>query len=234
MFVSAHTLTANLGIYTAPGQKPAYINASVVVGAGGAFSVEGYGLPQTPIPQEPSTLIAVEGFTTDPTALVDVFAIDVDPVTGAESERLMGTVLPEGGVSTLSIKGRYGLLVGKGPFPPVTREYIVRIRTGPTPGVANGLTAGLYRLPCFDYIVPERTVMGQPIPPTNFQDFPFLAQGSGPLFPGGPIVGRLDPWPGDSLPPVGTAVKAAASEAVIAPAQEPDVHIIMPRGRRLR
>jgi hypothetical protein len=62
--------------------------------------------------------------------------------------------------------------------------------------VANGLTAGQYRLPCFDYIGAEGTVMGNPIVPFNFQDIPFLAQGCGPLNGTGPIVGRLDPWPG--------------------------------------
>ncbi len=45
-------------------------------------------------------------------------------------------------------------------------------------------------------IFTEGTVMGNPILPANFQDIPFLAQGCGPLGGTGPIVGRLDPWPG--------------------------------------
>jgi hypothetical protein len=71
-----------------------------------------------------------------------------------------------------------------------TREYIFRLANGTTPNVANGLTAGQYRFPQFDYIFPEGAVFGQPLPPYNFNDFNFLTNGNGPG------SGRLDPWPG--------------------------------------
>ena len=36
----------------------------------------------------------VEGYTTDQTATVEIFAVDVDPCTGAESERQWGSSIP--------------------------------------------------------------------------------------------------------------------------------------------
>lgn len=193
MFISVHTLTANLGIYTAPGTQPAYMNASVLIGTNGSPVTAGD--PPTVIPEERSTRITTEGFCTDSTNIVDFYAIDVDPASGAETLRLLGSALPEAGPARP--RGRWRFIVGKGAFTPVTREYIAKTRTGQTDNVANGLTAGQYRLPCFDYIFTEGTVMGQPILPFNFQDIPFLAQGNGPLNGTGPVVGRLDPWPGN-------------------------------------
>lgn len=80
-----------------------------------------------------------------------------------------------------------GNAVGAGKY---HREYIFRVGSGASRQVANGLTAGQFRLPMFDYIFPEGAVFGQPIPSYNFNEFGFLAVGSGPG------VGRLDPWPG--------------------------------------
>jgi hypothetical protein len=42
-------------------------------------------------------------------------------------------------------------------------------------------------------------VFGNPTVPNQFDTFPFLAVGSGPLT-GGPVFGRLDPWPGPNPP----------------------------------
>jgi hypothetical protein len=87
---------------------------------------------------------------------------------------------------------------------PLTREYRVEHSNGvyvdpvtlaPIP-VCNGLIAGQFQLPMFDFITPEHTVQGSPQYPGNFQNLGFLHDGSGPLFPGGPNVLRLDPWPG--------------------------------------
>jgi hypothetical protein len=68
---------------------------------------------------------------------------------------------------------------------------------------ANGLIAGQYRAPDFDFIFPEPTVVGDPMVPANFQDLPFLYCGSGPLGTmtvsgTGPVVGQLDPAPWDT------------------------------------
>ena len=82
------------------------------------------------------------------------------------------------------------------------------------PIAANGLQSGQYLLPNFDFIFPENHQFGQPIMPNNFQDFPFLAQGSGPLFGTGPVVGQLDPWPGDPKPPAVTCTAGGAAPLV--------------------
>jgi hypothetical protein len=65
-------------------------------------------------------------------------------------------------------------------------------------------------LPDFDFIFPENHRLGDPIIPNNFQDMPFLAQGSGPLFgiSGNTIVGQLTPWPGNTAPPTVTCTAA--------------------------
>ena len=101
-----------------------------------------------------------------------------------------------------------------------TREMLFRIEDGillkslndgdpvPTPPTtattANGLIAGQYIVPTFDYLFPE----GQPgaVPPaSNFQCLAFLANGWGN---GGLIIPRLDPWPGAIAP---TAVNCATA-----------------------
>ena len=62
--------------------------------------------------------------------------------------------------------------------------------------VCNGLIAGQFQLPMFEFVTPEHTIQGSPQYPGNFFNLGFLQNGTGPLFPGGPNVLRLDPWPG--------------------------------------
>jgi hypothetical protein len=69
-----------------------------------------------------------------------------------------------------------------------------------------GLEAGIYDAPNFEFIFPENLGIGNPPVPSNFQDFPFLAHGSGAYYgaAGGdaPLgrLGQLDPWPGAAAP----------------------------------
>lgn len=189
-YVSVHTLDANLGIFTAPGVPPAYVTVEeMLIGTDGA--------PVAGLLQEATTRLTVVGFTTDPTQLVDIHAVDVNPCTGGETLRRLATVDP----ATQPVRGRFVERVLGGAFMPPTREYVVASRTPLAPNVANGLDAGQYRLPNFDFIFPENHDIGAPIVPSNFQDLPFLAHGSGPLFGQGPVVEQLDPWPGSPTPP---------------------------------
>src|SRR2546421_5266278 len=219
-YVSAHTVQAQLGVYTAPGVQPAYVSVEVILlGSGGA--------PVNTISQEMTTRIFVVGFTTDPSRLIDVDAVDVNPCTGVETLRLLGTVDP----LTQPVRGRFRFHVLGGQFMPPTREMIIQTHTGQTPatdpaganppafpvGDANGLGSGQYRLPNFDFIFPENFTLGNPVIPNNFQDFPFLALGSGPLFGFGTIVGQLTPWPGSPTPPAAVC-SAAGGFAPIASA----------------
>jgi hypothetical protein len=82
-----------------------------------------------------------------------------------------------------------------------------------------GIGAGVYSAPNFEFIFPENLGIGNPPVPSNFQDFPFLANGSGAYFGanGGetPLgrLGQLDPWPGAVAPvpaacPAGTDMPA--------------------------
>jgi hypothetical protein len=202
-YVSVHTLNAQLGVFTAPGVQPAYVSVEVILlGTGGT--------PVNSIIQEATTRIFIVGFTTDPINLIDINGVDVNPCTGVETLRLLGTVDP----LTQPVRGRFRFHVLGGQFMPPTREMIIQSHTGQTPpsdpfdptlnafpvGFANGLGSGQYRLPNFDFIFPENHKLGDPIIPNNFQDMPFLAQGSGPLFGFGTIVGQLTPWPGSPAP----------------------------------
>jgi hypothetical protein len=73
----------------------------------------------------------------------------------------------------------------------------------------NGLRAGEYTAPIFDYKFAEAAPPGnQPPPPNIFETFMFLAQGEGP-YNGGPVVGQLSPWPNLVVPPAPLGCAAA-------------------------
>lgn len=212
-YISAHTINANLGVFTAPGSQPAYVGVEVILLGTAGIAPEG-------IVQEATNRIFVVGFTTDPTRLIDINAVDVNPCTGVETLRLLGTVDP----ASQPVRSRFRFHVLGGAFMPPTREMEIVSYTGATPavnpdgtpGYANGLGSGRYRLPNFDFIFPENHQFGQPNIANNFQDLPFLAQGSGPLFGSGPIVGQLKPWPGNPVPPHVTCTVDGASPLVTA------------------
>ncbi len=73
---------------------------------------------------------------------------------------------------------------------------------------ANGLAAGTFQAPQFNYLFPENLVMGSPTIPLPFQEFPFLVNGFGPYVPfnAGPTatavgtIGQLSPWPSVTAP----------------------------------
>jgi hypothetical protein len=219
-YISAHTIEANLGIYTQPHTQPAYVTIeSLIVGTGGG-TVAG-------IATESTARLAWVGFSTDPTELVDFYAVHQDPLTGAESDFFLGTFDP-----CCAPLGRFRSPVNNlGVFGEPTRNYRAVSRTMcQPPGVnaatrpqltnrcmmappvapdanavqatvalnANGLTLGKYLLPNFEYIFGENLAFGGPIIPANLQDLPFLFCGSGPLDGPGTastVVGQLDPAP---------------------------------------
>jgi hypothetical protein len=214
-YVSAYNVVANLGIYTAPGATPAYLEMEVTrLGVGGT--------PITapiPVPQEVTTRILARGFFTDPARLVDLFAVVPDPCSGFETEVLMLGSIPNrtGGVPW----GRFRDVDNAGLFP-ITRQWRARYHPVPAtdpPGgliAANGLQALTYTIPVAEFITPENTIYGDPtllVVPNNLQDFPFLAQGEGP-WRGNPanVVGQLTPFPlTNSIPGLTPAAPAAFS-----------------------
>jgi hypothetical protein len=212
-YMSVHTLNANLGIFTAPHTKPAYVGVDVIL-------LGTSGVPTNTIAEEMTTRIFIVGFTTNPDDLIDVNAVDVDPCTGVETLRLLGTVDP----LTQVLKGRFRFHVLGGRFMPPTREMIITTELGTTPasdpfdpivqlpvGVSNGFGSGQYRLPNFDFIFPENLTLGEPIVAANFQDLPFLARGSGPLLGTGSVVGQLTPWPGLAAPIAATCMNVGGT-----------------------
>jgi hypothetical protein len=231
-YISANTVGVDkLGIYTASGTAdkvgPAYVQlARGVVGTGGNINGTNV-LPNAtlgivggniPLP-EPRDNIVIVGFVTDSTQLVDIIAVDIDPGSGAESCRILGTQLPEPGVVVGGIgrgnKGRFRFEIGKGNFQPTTRVYSAYSRHGqlqlpnqagtipPSPQICvdpnapspilsggNGLLSGQYHAPMFTFQFPDAPP-GFPSIPSNFDNQPFLVQGEG----GNPSAGPLAPQP---------------------------------------
>jgi hypothetical protein len=199
-YISAHTVSANLGIYTTPGIMPAYVTIEMELQGTAALS--------TGIAQEATSRIKIEGFSTDPSNLVDIYAVDIDPNSGNVSERLVGAANPSGP----PVVGRFRFTPASGAFAPPTREFRVVSRTlcgnpnqpcqflESSNTFANGIQAGQYHAPNFEFIFAETITMGDAVVPANLQDLAFLYCGSGPLTTptadgNTPIVHQLDPAP---------------------------------------
>jgi hypothetical protein len=215
-YISANTVTgANLMIYTSPGRigrvGPAYIQLAgrMVIGnggdpvvvppnPGGAAGILGGTIPIL----DPKLNIDIRGYCTDTTALVDIFAVDIDPSSGNPSLRMLATVIPDSGVAGTpapkGTAGRFRFAVTKGDFLPTTRAYMATTHHGtvqlkPQAGnitPANGLLAGQYLAPMFNFIFPDPP-QGFPAIPTNFNTMPFLFLGEG----GNLAAGPLTPFP---------------------------------------
>jgi K319-like protein len=196
-YISAYAVDANVGIFTAPGTQPAYVSIDVVLMGTGP-------LDDVTLAQEGAKRTRVEGFTTDFTAPVMVSAVDVNACTGEAMDRPWNLEAIDPGPPTGAVAGRWRFRPGaplfdlKGfPFLPPTREVHAVSYSG-TVVTMNGLSAGEYTAPNFEFILPENRGIGSPIVPGNFETMAFLTQGSGPR--GGAYTGQLSPWPGASAP----------------------------------
>jgi len=196
-YVSAHTVTANVGIFTAPGTQPNYVAIDVILMGTGPID-------DATLAQEGAKRTRVEGFTTDFTAPVMISAVDVDACTGEGVDRLWNVEAIDPGPPNGAVAGRWRFRPGaplfdlKGfPFLPATREVHVVSFSG-TVTTMNGLSAGEYTAPNFEFILPENRGIGSPVVPGNFETMAFLAQGSGPR--GAAFTGQLTPWPGATAP----------------------------------
>jgi len=199
-FVSAWGIVADLGLFTAPATSPTYFAIdSIQLGVGKTVGEI----------LEAQDRISVEGFTTDPTQPVLLFAIDVNCV-GGTSDRGLGTAVVDlGPPFDTGMKGKWHV-VGADTVPPAvtflpaTREMAVS-SSSLTAGTTT-IVPGQYRAPVNEYLFPEQVVLGTPEVPLTFEEFPFLANGSGPYIPfGGSVpggsLGQLSPWPGATAPP---------------------------------
>ncbi len=226
-YVSAHTINASLGIYTATGVDPAYVSVDAALIGTGGLTVFGAG--------EAAVRTKFEGMSTDETRLIRIYGIDINPVTGATSDREWGTIQPDPGPPTGAVRGRWRfrppctvtVATAKactappaGQFIPPTREVravvdgLSQFKPGTiidnpasqvpgTPGAttaANGIYYGQYHAPIGEYIFPEN-VPGTPVPENNFNTIPFLTYGGYQSITG-VQAGVLDPWPSSVAPPV--------------------------------
>jgi hypothetical protein len=219
-YVSAYAVDANVGIFTAPHTLPAYVSIDVILMGTGP-------LDDVTLAQEGAKRTIVEGFTTDVTTPVIIAPVDVNACTGEGLDRFpwWNVQAIDPGPPNGAVAGRWRFRPGapafdlKGfPFLPPTRDVHVISINGAVETM-NGLSAGEYTAPNFEFILPENRGIGSPIVPGNFEAMPFLAQGSGARNAFGSatrlgFVGQLDPWPGASVP----ARSACAPMVVVNPA----------------
>ena len=232
--VTVYSIVANVGIYTAPGIDPAYVRIE-----GSLEGTAGSPTPRVPpvaavapfpqsvsLPDEAQDRFKVEGFTTDPTRSLAVYALDVNGTTGAQLVRRLFVLDPKSppagrffkvqGKNSGILFGRDTLLRGN------TREIMIRLgpivpdntpmssltdaaimmRPLDVPG-DTGVFPGRYVAPVDEYIFMENKLPGDRLVPNNFECLSFLVNGSGPLDgTTGPVVGQLVPWPNTIAAPV--------------------------------
>ena len=230
-YIAVHTIESNVAIFTQPGVNPAYVRTDVALIGTGGLTVLGAG--------EAVIRTRFEGMSTDPSRIVHLYGIDINPTTGATTDRDWGTIGVDPGPPNGAVKGRwrfrppclaFGTVPTKpdkqcvgnsiGTFLPPTREMRAVVEgmqsqvaalnaNDLTKTAANGLFYGQYHAPIFEYIFPEN-VPGSPIVENNFNTIDFLALG-GVTSSSGVMVGQLNPWPSFTVPaPACTAPVASA------------------------
>jgi hypothetical protein len=205
-YISAHTIEANVGIYTQPGTQPSYL----AIGEFGVGSADPNANAANGVAQEAQDRIFLESETTDVKTPVDIYMQDVDAATGAlhnrwvtpfemTGENQAGT--PSGGITTQFAGAqpqRARLRATKAPLGLLsqpTRTIRVAVRSLCTPDsnqatmdaclnnaptTANGLVAGEYTAPTFEFIFPENVMAGDGVVPFDLWHLPFLRNGEGP------------------------------------------------------
>jgi len=195
------------------------------------------GVPSPFFPQEAGVRTRVEGFTTDVLRQVDVSAVDQDCNGNLTFREPAWTAnFPvEPGPPGIGVKGRWRMRFPQGGnFLPAVQNVGARI-SGSSPGKnKNGLTYSEYQLPSSEFIFPENLVPGSRQPKSNFADILFLDNGMGqlpmvsdvfdssqvqlgqqpiPFFPN-QLMGQLNPFPDNTLPPLTCVPGTIASLAV--------------------
>ena len=219
-FISAHTIEANVGIFTQPGTQPAY----VAIGGFGIGTADPTPAAVTGVAQESTNRLSLEAATTDFMTPIDIYLVDeanggvlsgiinrwVTPweMTGECPPGIGGTAPlaaacngVTGGIST-SLTGpqaqRDRIRAVKAPLGLLNRpSRTVRVvqRSLCTPKadangfgsieaclataskVANGLVAGQYLAPNFEFIFPENVKQGDIPIPYDIWHLPFIRFG---------------------------------------------------------
>jgi hypothetical protein len=209
-YVSAHTVEANVGIYTQPGKTAYIFQEKSLIGTQGPIT----GAPPTNCAGliECTTKLRIVGFVTDPTRTIGAYAVDVLPNGTRVSRKLPSLQKTQAPFGRFRFEDKKDPTLTPNGFG-VPREIVARIDDAPwadgttipdstnSPGLlkANGLVAGQYVAPVGEYIFPEALQMGAQPPTANFQCLAFLTKGW--ATPGIPPIGQLSPWP-DAVTPV--------------------------------
>jgi hypothetical protein len=224
-YISAHTIEANVGIFTQPKTQPGY----VAIGDFGVGSADPNAVAVTGVAQEQADRIFLEAETTDVLTPVDIYMMDVDPQSGVVRNRWVTPFemtgenqlgVPPGGITTQFTGVQSQRIRIRTPKAPLgllsqpTRDVRVVQRSLCTPQftsdqplldaclanapvVANGLVAGQYYAPTFQFIFPENVKPGDAPVPNDLWHLPFLRFGEGATTASavGPSVGALIPAP---------------------------------------
>ncbi|KAJ4332940.1 hypothetical protein N0V87_007990 [Didymella glomerata] len=122
-------------------------------------------------------------------AVVTIEAIDVDPCTGAETYRRIGSATPR-----QETRCKWEARIA--PVTPYTRDYRITTNT-PITKTKNGIEAGQFVAAVGEWIFPEVNVPGTNPPPLIFNDIQGLVQGD---FLDNQQFGQLNPFPGANPP----------------------------------
>lgn len=132
------------------------------------------------------------GYTSDQSNGVNpiqIMALDVDPCTGVQTERLLGTGQTRAGQP----RNKFDITIQDLAAGKYTREYRIKTSSG-NATTRNGVVAGQYTSPVSEWIQPELAVPGNPPPVNQFGDMTFLSQGLG-RDEAGNLWGPLNPFP---------------------------------------
>jgi hypothetical protein len=214
--ISAHTVEANVGIYTQPGTQPSYL----AIGEFGVGTADPNATAASGVAQETQDRIFLESETTDVKTPVDIYMQDVDPATGALHNRWITPFEmtgenqagnPSGGITTQfagaqpqrarlrATKAPLGLLsqptrtirvASRSLCTPDANQATMDACLNNAPTTANGLVAGEYTAPTFEFIFPENVMPGDGVVPNDLWHLPFLRKGEGPG-----NAGPLEPAP---------------------------------------
>ena len=232
-YILAHTITANVGIFTFPGTDPAYVAIDVLLQGTG-------GVANAAFPQEAGIRTRVEGFTTDDSRNIDVYAIDID-CNGRQVPRLPFWVAGfpvDPGPPSGAVRGRWRWRPNGGNFLPSSMVIGARVSGGAL-AVANptlGILTEQYQAPNFEFIFAEGLGIGARPVTFNFRDIPFLVNGIGPWPPadniaqgaaGNPngftnqVIGQLNPFPDLNPPPTVCQTAGVTANATAAASFSP-------------
>lgn len=144
----------------------------------------------------PNTELAesrIIGYTSNPSATLALYAMDIDPCTGATTDRIIAATGLKGGRNEQNkFEYRTDMLSG------YARDYVGVAEINGIPSTRtsrNGrFLIGTYVSPVAVWIHAEQNVPGTPPPPYDFSQMPWLTKGVG-VDENGNLWGPLEPFP---------------------------------------